>query len=274
MPGAPLEPLAQAQEERPDRRAEDRRPDDRGQKRLQDEEAADEQQRQHDDRQRAVDLRGRFHVVVERLEVPPSYRSAAAPGATIKRVGRQWNELGVVVHGQLHPPGAPVRLRLLDPRSRRRHEVPLDEALADRARRPAASRWRRHRREDDRRAGREDEQLPRVERPAVDGRPIPRHVCGALRIARLEIRPRSRRERPMHVEQRRLHGKRRPSRRTLRPRRGAPTSRRTDTSEGRRRRRGGTRARTPRAPAAVPPTPGCRARDRHRVAPARTVRNA
>src|SRR3546814_8637121 len=61
------------------------------------------------------------------------------PGARLRhrvrrclRVPGQRDELAIVQVRQLHPAGAPVGLGLLDPLLRGRHEVPLDEALAQR----------------------------------------------------------------------------------------------------------------------------------------------
>ena len=58
-PGAIAEARIEAQVKRPRRRAEDRRPDERREEWLQHEEAADDQHRQHGERQRLIDARRR-----------------------------------------------------------------------------------------------------------------------------------------------------------------------------------------------------------------------
>src|SRR5580658_5254917 len=74
---------------------------------------------------------------------PRAHQTAPHPGAFDfapsghriswrRRIAGQRDELVVIEVGQLHTAGAPVGLGLFDAVLRRRDEVPLDEALADR----------------------------------------------------------------------------------------------------------------------------------------------
>src|SRR5688572_9803289 len=129
-------------------------------------------------------------------------------------VVRQWNEFLVVEVRQLHAPGAPVALGLLDAIPRRGHEVPFDVALAQRLS-TEEHHDRGGDRRDDRVAGAEDGHLSFGEGPPIGLDRARCHIDGALRVPARQLHPRTGSKRAVCVEDRRMRRHRGPEARHL-----------------------------------------------------------